>query len=358
MPLGRENFIILPKATGSIILVFREQERYDMGIIYWQRWGKFFRKRGQKSMGEAVIRVRQLSKNYQELTAIEQLDFYVEKGECFGFLGPNGAGKTTTMKILYGKALPAPNKNTLIDVFGFDPRRHPLAIKAISGVVPQEDNLDSELNVSDNLLIYARFYGISSREARSRIQELLEFMELREKAGVKIRELSGGMKRRLTITRALLNNPRLLILDEPTTGLDPQVRHLIWNKLRELKDAGVTILLTTHYMDEAFQICDRLIIMDKGKKMLEGRPRQLLADNLETYVMEITGRRQPVDLPDGEAKGVRIETYQDTTYVYSNETEQLKRIGDAQNPEDYYIRPVNLEDLFLKVTGRGLNELQ
>lgn len=310
-------------------------------------------------MDDAVIKVRSLSKKYRELTAVDQLDFDVEKSECFGFLGPNGAGKTTTMKILYGKALPSPDKRTVIDVFGFDPRRQPLSIKALSGVVPQEDNLDAELNVSDNLLIYARFYGITGREARVRIGRLLEFMELGDKARVKIRELSGGMKRRLTIARALLNDPLLLILDEPTTGLDPQVRHLIWNKLHELKKAGVTVLLTTHYMEEAFQICDRLIIMDKGRKMLEGEPRRLLSDNLESYVMEIDGMSsRGEDLFDWKLEGIRAEVYQDTLYLYSNGAEQLKRFGESQGIVDCNIRPVNLEDLFLKVTGRGLNELQ
>ncbi|MEN6391459.1 MAG: ATP-binding cassette domain-containing protein, partial [Syntrophomonas sp.] len=207
--------------------------------------------------------------------------------------------------------------------------------------------------------IYARFYAITGREARERIDELLEFMELRDKARVKIRELSGGMKRRLTIARALLNDPRLLILDEPTTGLDPQVRHLIWNKLRELKEAGVTVLLTTHYMEEAFQICDRLIIMDKGRKILEGEPRRLLSDHLESYVMEIGSIRSlGSDLPNWESERIRMEVYQDTLYLYSNEVEQLKRYSESQRIQDSNIRPVNLEDLFLKVTGRGLNELQ
>lgn len=310
-------------------------------------------------MRDAVIQVRNLSKNYQELKAVDRLDFDVEKSQCFGFLGPNGAGKTTTMKILYGKALPSPDENTILRVFGFDPRRQPLAIKALSGVVPQEDNLDAELNVSDNLLVYARFYAISGHKARRRIDELLDFMELRDKARVKIRELSGGMKRRLTIARALLNDPRLLILDEPTTGLDPQVRHLIWNKLRELKEAGVTVLLTTHYMEEAYQICDRLIIMDKGQKMLEGEPRRLLSDHLESYVMEIAGiRNQAIDLSNGGGEGIRIEVYQDTLYLYSNEMSKLRQFGEAQGAQDCNLRPVNLEDLFLKVTGRGLNELQ
>lgn len=311
-------------------------------------------------MKDTVIRVRQLNKSYQDVKAVDSLDFEVSISECFGFLGPNGAGKTTTMKVLYGKAQPNRDAKTYINVFGFDPRQDSLAIKALAGVVPQEDSLDSELNVSDNLIIYSKFYGLKAREAKQRIAELLEFMELQDKARVKIRELSGGMKRRLTIARALINKPRLLVLDEPTTGLDPQVRHLIWNKLRELKEQGVTVLLTTHYMEEAFQICDRIIIMDKGRKMLEGNPRHLLADNLESYVMEVHGSCLAPEEDQGRSghEGVRLERYLDTLYVYSNETTRLERFSETQACKEYHIRPSNLEDLFLKVTGRGLNELQ
>ena len=199
-------------------------------------------------------------------------------------------------------------------------RRRKRCDKAFSGIVPQQDNLDSELSVKDNLYLYTRFYGIRRRVAKKRISQLLEFMELQEKSAARIHELSGGMKRRLTIARALLNNPRLLILDEPTTGLDPQVRHLIWNKLRELKEMGVTILLTTHYMEEAFQICDRIIIMDKGKKIVEGHPRQLLTDNLEKYVLEIYGAAGDAALEkmDTQVYGVRMESHQETLFVYSD----------------------------------------
>ncbi|MDH7579050.1 MAG: ATP-binding cassette domain-containing protein [Bacillota bacterium] len=311
-------------------------------------------------MNGAVISIKNLHKSFNGLKAVDNLDFYVEKTECFGFLGPNGAGKTTIMKIIYGKSEPDRNRDTIINVFGCDPAKDSLKIKSFSGIVPQQDNLDSELNVTDNLYIYSKFYGISAREAKKRIAELLSFMELEEKAKSSVRELSGGMQRRLTIARALLNKPKLLILDEPTTGLDPQVRHLIWNKLRELKKMDVTILLTTHYMEEAFQICDRIIIMDKGKKLLEGNPRDLLSANLEKYVMEIYGAgRDSTSLSAYfESNGIRHEFFKDTLFAYSNDSEELAGFAETLKAGDYYLRPSNLEDLFLKVTGRTLNELQ
>ncbi|MGE5455115.1 MAG: ABC transporter ATP-binding protein [Methylocystaceae bacterium] len=309
-------------------------------------------------MSDLAIQIRNLSKSYGALKAVDKLDFQVKTAECFGLLGPNGAGKSTTMKIIYGKAKPDPNPDTTINIFGYHPGRDALTIKSFSGVVPQQDNLDAELNVSDNLYVYSKFYGIETREAKRRINELLEFMELQEKAQVKIRELSGGMQRRLTIARALLNRPKLLILDEPTTGLDPQVRHLIWNKLRELKDSGVTILLSTHYMDEAFQICDRISIMDNGQAILQGNPKELVPANLEKFVMEIYGADKDVwakFVPDG---GIRYEFYQETLFVYGPNAEQLSALAEAMSISDYHVRQANLEDLFLKVTGRGLNELQ
>jgi lipooligosaccharide transport system ATP-binding protein len=310
-------------------------------------------------MSEMAIQIRNLLKSYGELVAVDNLDFDVKKTECFGLLGPNGAGKTTTMKIIYGKAEPSPNKDTIINVFGYHPHNDSLTIKAFSGIVPQQDNLDTELNVTDNLLVYSRFYGMVAKEAKKRIDELLGFMELQDKARVKISELSGGMQRRLTIARALINRPKLLILDEPTTGLDPQVRHLIWNKIRELKEQGVTVLLTTHYMEEAFQICDRIIIMDKGKKIIEGQPRHLLADNLESYVMEIyKTTKELINHPAIDTSEVRYEYYQDNLFVYSDNPEKLSGFAEALHLDGYYIRQANLEDLFLKVTGRGLNGLQ
>lgn len=311
-------------------------------------------------MDKAVIEIKNLNKTFGGLKAVNGIDFKVGSAECFGLLGPNGAGKTTTMKIIYGKTEPDNVEDTIINIFGCNGKREALQIKSFSGIVPQEDNLDTELNVIDNLLIYSKFYGMSSKEAKERIEELLLFMELQEKAKSKIRELSGGMQRRLTIARALLNRPRLLILDEPTTGLDPQVRHLIWNKLRELKEMGVTILLTTHYMEEAFQICDRIIIMDGGKKILEGNPRELLSGNLEKFVMEIYGARKEEGFYTRyfNNNGIRYEFHNDTLFAYSNDSEKLSQFGETLKTDGYYLRHSNLEDLFLKVTGRSLNELQ
>ncbi len=311
-------------------------------------------------MNDQVITIKNLNKTFGTLQAVEALDFQVQKAECFGLLGPNGAGKTTTMKMIYGKNEPDLDQKTVIRIFGYDAPGESLAIKSLAGIVPQQDNLDTELNVHDNLLVYSKFYGMTTGEAKERIEELLLFMELRDKAKAKIRDLSGGMKRRLTIARALLNNPRLLILDEPTTGLDPQVRHLIWNKLRELKETGVTILLTTHYMEEAFQICDRIIIMDEGKKIIEGKPRELLKQNLEQFVMEIHGITSKKDFETVyfDQNGIRYEFFNNIFYAYSNNSEALTKYGETGQVEEYYIRHSNLEDLFLKVTGRSLNELQ
>ncbi len=311
-------------------------------------------------MNTRAVTIKNLNKTFGSLKAVDNLEFHVDQAECFGLLGPNGAGKTTSMKILYGKTDPDRDSGTVIDIFGCHPGKDALTIKTFSAIVPQQDNLDQELNVTDNLLVYSKFYGIPTAVAKKRIDELLAFMELQEKAKSNVRELSGGMQRRLTIARALINNPRILILDEPTTGLDPQVRHLIWNKLRELKEQGVTILMTTHYMEEAFQICDRLIVMDKGRKILEGNPRSLLKENLERFVMEVYGVK-------GEnaglgaciaATGLRQEIHMDTLFIFSDGQDRLTQLGESLREVDFYIRHSNLEDLFLKVTGRSLNELQ
>lgn len=311
-------------------------------------------------MEDIAIRVENLNKTYGNLKAVDSLGFQVKETECIGLLGPNGAGKSTTMKVIYGVSEPDDWQNTKINVFGLSPSLEAQKIRALAGIVPQQDNLDSELNVFDNLTVYAKFYGMSSRQAKRRITELLEFMDLQEKAKARVQELSGGMQRRLTIARALLNNPRLLILDEPTTGLDPQVRHLIWNKIRELQTLGVTVLLSTHYMEEAFQICNRIIIMDKGKKILEGVPRELLASYIEKYVMEIHAQQQVLHKyqTDCTTQGLKCECFQDTLFVYSDTVEKLSGVVDGLSIHDYHIRFANLEDLFLRVTGRSLNELQ
>ncbi len=308
---------------------------------------------------DAVIEVRDVSKSYGPLLAVRALSFTVSRSACVGLLGPNGAGKTTMMKMIYAKCLRDPEPGSSILVFGHDPARNELDIKFLSGVVPQEDNLDEELNVRQNLLVYARLYGMQKRAAERRIGELLEFMELGEKRGVKIKELSGGMKRRLIMARALLNSPRLLILDEPTTGLDPQVRHLIWDKLRQLKRDGLTILLTTHYMEEASQICDSVLIMHRGAKVMEGAPGHLVQTRIERYVMEARHRDsfpRAAELLSGLP--VRLDAAMDSLRFYSQEDGALRELAARLGPGEYQFRETNLEDLFLQATGSALGDQQ
>lgn len=310
-------------------------------------------------MQPPVIKVSGVCKRFGNVEAVKDLAFEVARAMCFGLLGPNGAGKTTMMKMLYGRSVRDEPALSSIDVFGHDPLGNELDIKYLSGVVPQENNLDEELNVRENLMVYARFYAIPRKEAASRIAELLDFLELGDKIGSRIRELSGGMKRRLVIARALLNNPQLLILDEPTTGLDPQVRHLIWDKLRQLKRSGITILLTTHYMEEAFEICDRIIIMHKGSKIMEGNPRELLSEHIEKYVLEVHRSEAAAAV---ESRLTMSRVHKDGSHevmlYYSNDLGELKDAGEAVPAGYYHLRQSNLEDLFLRTTGRGLNEAQ
>jgi lipooligosaccharide transport system ATP-binding protein len=310
-------------------------------------------------MREIAIKVDNISKKFNGTVAVKNLSFSVNRAECFGFLGPNGAGKTTVMKILYGVVRRDNPEAKQVSVLGYDPLYNPLEIKYLSGIVPQEDNLDIELNVSQNLLIYSKFYGIARKEATLRIENLLDFMDLKVKKNTKIRDLSGGMKRRLIIARALINLPRLLILDEPTTGLDPQVRHLIWDKLRMLKKEGVTILLTTHYMEEAFQLCDNLIIMHNGEKILQGVPVRLINENIEKFVLEIFSVDRFTEKLIQKIKirkNTRLEKSDSRILIYSDQMNQLKKISHNYRTGDYFLRQSNLEDLFLKVTGRTLNE--
>lgn len=310
-------------------------------------------------MSNSVIKVKNLNKSYGSLQAVVGLDFEVQANTCFGFLGPNGAGKTTVMKMLYGKSIRDGNIETIVDVFGYDPAKKELAIKSLSGVVQQEDNLDDELDVIGNLLIYSKFYGLAKKQAMERINELLEFLELSAKAKSRIRELSGGMKRRLVIARALMNEPKLLILDEPTTGLDPQVRHLIWDKLHQLKKRRTTILLTTHYMEEAFQICDEVLIMHKGKKIMSDKPQNLLKQNVESYVLEVTGTYSASLLESQELlQNVRVERAEEMTRLYSDDTDKLRTFASKLQGTQYYLRQANLEDVFLRATGRRLDERQ
>ena len=302
-----------------------------------------------------VVQVSGVSKKFKDLKALKELSFSVEKATCLGLLGPNGSGKTTMMKILYGKTLRDNPQVSQVSVFGYDPTTNELEIKYLSGIVPQEDNLDAELSVWQNLVIYSRFYGLSKKDYLPRLNYLLNFMELQPKRDSKIRELSGGMRRRLIIARALINSPRLLILDEPTTGLDPQVRHVIWEKLRLLKKEGVSILLTTHYMEEAFQICDKLIILHKGEKILEGEPNFLIEKNIEKYVLEILNLDH-FEKVERKISVPRVEKTGNCYFIYSNDLEKLKQIRDNFSAGDSYLRQSNLEDLFLKITGRQLGD--
>lgn len=310
-------------------------------------------------MSKNVIDIQNLNKTYENYQAVSALSFSVEESTCFGMLGPNGAGKTTTMKTIYGKAKRDLTPETQVRIFNLDPLRHELQIKYLSGLVPQEDNLDAELSVQENLLIYSKFYALPRKQAETRIEELLHFMDLVDKKKAKIRELSGGMKRRLVIARALINNPKLLLMDEPTTGLDPQVRHVIWNKIRQLKKDGVTILLTTHYMDEAFQVCDKIMIMDKGKKILEGAPHDLLEQNIEKFVLEIKNfTASPNEKKLFDHPHIRFEEAHGTLFFYSSHFDLLKNLAQTLNLKNYFIRQSHLEDLFLKITGRELNDVQ
>ncbi|OHB75108.1 MAG: ABC transporter [Planctomycetes bacterium RBG_16_55_9] len=311
-------------------------------------------------MAATVITVENISKSFGNVRAVQNLSFSVEAGQCFGFLGPNGAGKTTAMKIIYGKCVRNNDGESRMDIFGYDPADNELAIKYLSGVVQQEDNLDDELNVIQNLMVYSRFYNMPVKAARQRIEYLLDFLELSEKANSKIKELSGGMKRRLVIARALLNFPRLLILDEPTTGLDPQVRHVIWDKIRQLQRQQTTVLLTTHYMEEAFQLCDRLLIMHKGRKVMEGRPGRLLEENMEKYVLEIRDSESAGQIGrEALSSRVRVDPAPELTRCYCDDIDVLKDLAASHLKDgNFLIRQTNLEDVFLKATGRQLDDRQ
>ena len=302
----------------------------------------------------SVISAINLRKEFDELTAVAGISFSIEEGECFGFLGPNGAGKSTTMRMIY---CVSPLTSGTLNVLGMDVTEdRQRDIKALIGVVPQENNLDPDFTVHKNLTVYARYFQIEPKLAAKRADELIEFMQLKEKRDSKIEELSGGMKRRLIIARALINDPRILILDEPTTGLDPQARHLIWERVRELKKRKVTVILTTHYMDEAEQLCDRLIIMDKGKIVAEGNPRDLIEEHVSSQVLEmIPPSDELIQLVKEE--GWTFERYADRIFVYTNDSSiVMEKIKGKVSLERSIIRNATLEDVFLKLTGRGLVE--
>ncbi|HEX5823507.1 MAG TPA: ABC transporter ATP-binding protein [Candidatus Limnocylindrales bacterium] len=309
------------------------------------------------ALDTALIRARGLTKQFGAFTAVDAIDFDVAKGESFGFLGPNGAGKTSTMRMI-GSVSPVSEGE--LTVLGMDPRTQGPLIRARLGVVPQQDTLDTELTVRENLVLYGRYFGLTRAECGRRADELLDFAQLTERQNDEVEPLSGGMKRRLTIARALINEPDLLLLDEPTTGLDPQARHLLWDRLYRLKQRGVTLVLTTHYMDEAEQLCDRLVVMDKAKIVAEGSPRQLI----ERYsTREVTEFRFPAGVQetlDGQLDGLadRIERLADRVLLYADDGEAVTVAAHERGlkPETVLVRRSTLEDVFLRLTGRTLIE--
>jgi lipooligosaccharide transport system ATP-binding protein len=323
---------------------------------------------------DAVVKATGLRKNYGDFVAVDGVDFEIPKGSCFGFLGPNGAGKTTIMRMIY-RASPVGGGSLVILGHEAAGGKNDRAIKQRLGVVPQEDNLDEELKLRENLEVFARFYGLGRKEAKARAAEMIEFVNLGDKCESRIRELSGGMRRRALIARGLLGNPELLVLDEPTTGLDPQARLNLWDRMRDLKRKSATLILTTHYMDEAEQLCDSLVIMDKGKIVAQGPPRDLIKQHVSTHVVEIdvavASARHANAGPSGETQSTtlgaavneltklatRHEQHQDRLLLYVNNGEEV--VGRAAHllPDaETLLRRSTLEDVFLKITGRGLGE--
>jgi len=300
----------------------------------------------------AVIAAEGLTKRFNDVTAVDGIAFSVRKGEVFGFLGPNGAGKTTTMRMIQ---CVSPRSGGSLSVFGLDPDTDPATIKRRIGVVPQETNLDPDFTCEGNLLTYARYFDIPDHEVARRVNELLAFVQLEEKRAVPIDKLSGGMKRRLILARALVNRPELLILDEPTIGLDPQARHLVWEKLRLLQAQGNTIVLTTHYLDEAARLCDRLVIMDGGKILVEGTPADLVRQHAGSEIIEI--EKSESALACIRASGERFEETGDMILVHTESADDLaKSLFERCRPRKMLARPATLEDVFLKLTGRRLRD--
>ncbi|MCA1942426.1 MAG: ATP-binding cassette domain-containing protein [Yonghaparkia sp.] len=308
-------------------------------------------------MPHPVISARQLTKTYGDFTAVDAIDFDVAPGESFGLLGPNGAGKSTTMRMVGAVSTRTGGE---LSILGLDPNQHGPDIRSQLGVVPQQDNLDQELRVRDNLLVYGRYFGLPRKVIAERADSLLEFAQLTDRAKAKVDDLSGGMKRRLTIARALINEPRILLLDEPTTGLDPQARHILWDRLFRLKERGTTLVLTTHYMDEAEQLCDRLVVVDKGRIMAEGSPAALIREYSSKEVLEVRfGSDKNAEAALSLAGvGERLEVLPDRILVYSDNgeaaLEAITRLG--LEPITSLVRRSSLEDVFLRLTGRSLIE--
>ncbi|WP_115789285.1 ABC transporter ATP-binding protein [Arthrobacter silvisoli] len=304
---------------------------------------------------DAVISAEQLRKNYGDVAAVDGISFEVPAGESFGLLGPNGAGKSTTMKMIGGVSQRTSGK---LSIMGLDPDVNGPEVRAHLGVVPQQDNLDEELKVRENLIVYGRYFGLPLSYLRPKADELLEFAQLTDKAKSRVDALSGGMKRRLTIARSLINEPKILLLDEPTTGLDPQARHILWDRLFRLKEQGVTLILTTHYMDEAEQLCDRLIVVDKGRIMAEGSPASLIREHSTREVLELRFGSERNATIGAELQGVgeRLETLPDRVLIYAEDGETALEQVSARglHPLTSLVRRSSLEDVFLRLTGRSL----
>ena len=303
---------------------------------------------------DPLIHAQGLTKKFGDFTAVDGIDFAVQPGEAFGFLGPNGAGKSSTMRMI---GCVSPPSGGSLRILGLDPVQDGAKIRARLGVVPQEDTLDMELTVHENLFVYGRYFGLSRKEVRERAKELLEFVQLSERASSKVQSLSGGMKRRLTIARALVNEPDVLLLDEPTTGLDPQARHLVWDRLFRLKQRGATLVLTTHYMDEAEQLCDRLVIMNNGKIAEEGHPLDLIRRLSTREVVELRFGGEPPQVEQETFNGqvARVETLPDRVLLYTDDGDALVPIAHERlHPQSVLVRRSTLEDVFLRLTGRTL----
>jgi lipooligosaccharide transport system ATP-binding protein len=304
---------------------------------------------------EVVIRAKDLRKTYKDFVAVDGINFDVYRGEAFGLLGPNGAGKSTTMKLISSVSQRTSGE---LEILGKEPNDHGPEIRAHLGVVPQKDLLDRELKVWENLMVYGRYFGLSRKWLKVKIEELLDFAQLQDKRNAKAEDLSGGMQRRLAIARGLVNEPEILLLDEPTTGLDPQARHILWDRLFRLKEQGVTLVITTHYMDEAEQLCDRLIVMDKGQIMAEGSPAELIKNYSSKEVVELrfgADRNEQV-AKDLEGMGERMEILPDRILIYAEKGEELlqKIIESGKHPVTSLVRRSSLEDVFLRLTGRTL----
>jgi lipooligosaccharide transport system ATP-binding protein len=301
-----------------------------------------------------LIHARDLRKQFGALIAVDGIDFDVSRGEAFGFLGPNGAGKSSTMRMI---GCVSPPSGGTLRILGLDPVRDGPSIRARLGVVPQLDTLDTELTVRENLIIYGRYFGLSRREVRERADRLLDFVQLSERAGDRVEPLSGGMKRRLTIARSLVNDPEVLLLDEPTTGLDPQARHVVWDRLFRLKQRGVTLVLTTHYMDEAEQLCDRLVVMDRGKIAEEGSPLELIRRLSTREVVELRFANDSPQVEEQMFDGrvARIEKLPDRVLLYTDDGDALVPVAhELLHPQSVLVRRSTLEDVFLRLTGRTL----